>query len=70
MNTDAGAHKTDMEDADPCGLTTDGSVHEKVELSYGPLTRGCHTKVVKGFTTQQVCQSENFCQVNAEVILN
>ena len=69
MNTVAGVHKTDMEDADPVGLTTDGSVHETVKLSCGALTRISHTKVVKGFTTQQVCQSENFCQVNIEVIL-
>ena len=50
MNTVAGVHKTDMEDADPVGLTTDGSVHEKVKLSYGlqgVSTSGCLMKVVK-----------------------
>ena len=69
MKTIAGVRKTDGEGADLCGLTTDGSAHETDKLSCGALTKTSHTKVLKGSTTQQVCQSENFCQANMEVRL-
>ena len=70
MKTVAVVHKTDTGDANPVGSTTDGHAHEMEKPSCGALTRAFHMKAVKGFTTQPVCQLENFCQVNAEVILN
>ena len=70
MNTVVGVHETGIGDADLAGSTAAGHAHEMEKPSCGILTGLFHTKAVKGFTTQPVCQSENFCQVKTEAILN